>query len=77
MDDSLSADGKMTGQRPVSAAEERTEEETVDISSSVVICCYTTNRLGWLVEAVDSLTRQTRRPEQTIVVFDKREGLNR
>jgi GT2 family glycosyltransferase len=75
MDDSLSADGKMTGQRPVSAAEERTEEETVDISSSVVICCYTTNRLGWLVEAVDSLTRQTRRPEQTIVVFDKREGL--
>jgi len=44
-------------------------------SISVVICAYTDRRWDALVEALDSVERQTRRPEQTVVVIDHNPAL--
>jgi len=42
---------------------------------SVVICCNTINRLDWIIETVSSLQKQSRPPEEVIVIFDRVEGL--
>jgi GT2 family glycosyltransferase len=44
---------------------------------SVVICCYTERRFGLLRAAVDSALRQTRPPEELIVVVDHAPALLR
>ncbi len=46
-----------------------------ELGVSVVICAYTEERLAWLVEAVESVTRQTRPARETIVVIDHNPGL--
>ena len=51
------------------------EDVSHDISVSVVICCSRYERLDWLVEAVDSVKKQSKQPKEIIVVFDKTEGL--
>ncbi|MEZ4861447.1 MAG: glycosyltransferase [Caldilineaceae bacterium] len=46
---------------------------TVDVS--VIICCYTTERWAYLVEAVASVQKQTVQPREIIVVVDHNPAL--
>jgi glycosyltransferase involved in cell wall biosynthesis len=47
----------------------------VKFSVSVIICCYTLQRLGDIREAVASVQRQTRAPDEIIVVVDNNRTL--
>jgi glucosyl-dolichyl phosphate glucuronosyltransferase len=53
------------------------DDKNNPISASVVISCYDLRRVDWIKEAVDSLTGQTQKPKEIIVVFDYREGLEK
>ena len=44
-------------------------------TTSVIICCYAVDRIEWVVQAVDSVLKQTQKPKEVIVVFDKKDGL--
>ncbi len=48
---------------------------TGTIKASVVICCYTTERLQDIHEAVDSVLAQTLKPHEVIVAVDHNEEL--
>jgi GT2 family glycosyltransferase len=45
-------------------------------SVSVVICCYTEDRLDALIESLDVLTTQTLRPDRVVVVVDHNTSLH-
>jgi len=45
------------------------------LTASVIICCHDFARIDWLTEAVNSVIKQRRKPDEIIIVFDTIEGL--
>jgi glucosyl-dolichyl phosphate glucuronosyltransferase len=45
------------------------------LTSSVIICCYNKDRIKWVCEAVDSVLKQSVKPNEIVVVYDDNPGV--
>ncbi|ELT45438.1 glycosyltransferase family 2 protein [Arthrobacter nitrophenolicus] len=50
-------------------------EHTLTPTVSVIICAYTAERWGWLLDVIESLRTQTLAPKEVLVVIDHNEEL--